>query len=330
MRLALVSSTLLTLLLCVSAASCSPRACSPQSCATGCCTDTGECAGGSENASCGSAGNACVNCAASAQVCGSGVCRPLSLGTGGGSGMDAGSTMDAGSSIDAGSGMDAGGPFSCTRTVIECSDQVIQQLDLKTNVTTGLITTQADGIGFRSTIDAVGGGFPPTDSYVYARFTDTSLEKLPISDMTALDSMDWDIAFRRYVIRINSGDSGPSCVGAQLQPNGSVYESITAVPAGFLPEADDFFTRPPACDFIDDGSGLGSSPRTYLSSFYAYRGCVSMTGAVYVLRTQYGRHVKLTVTGYYATEAAQTNCQTNMTSGGSPGGTIRVRWHYLD
>ena len=47
---------------------------------------------------------------------------------------------------------------------------------------------------------------------MYAKFTANGLVKLDtLSDMTALDSMDWDIAFRRYVVRINSGFSGPSC-----------------------------------------------------------------------------------------------------------------------
>lgn len=280
---------------------------------------------GGENAACGAAGNACTNCINSNQVCGNGAC--VVLGTGGGTGMGGGGATGGG----AAGGGTGGGAFSCTRTPVECSDQAIQNLDLKMNVAAGTITTMADGMGsFRSTIDATGGGFPPTDSYVYARFTDTSLEKLPISDLTALDSMDWDIAFRRFVIRINSGDSGPSCVAAQVEPMGTAYDSITMVPAGYLPEGDDFLTRPAACTFIDDGSGLGTSPRTYLSSFYQYTGCVAMTGRVYVLRTQYGRHVKLTVTTYYSTVSAQTTCDTTASSGGAPGGTIRVRWQFLD
>lgn len=313
MRLVLAASLLLAVLFVSGAASCGePQSCSPQNCRTGCCTETGVCVAGGEDAACGSAGNACVNCAALTQVCGAQECVSLSL--------------DAGSG-DAGAG-DAG-TFSCDRTPVECSDQAIQQLDLKNNLAPGLITTVADGTGFKSTINATGGGFPPTDSYVYARFTPNGLEKLPLTDLAGLDSMDWDIAFRRYVIRINGDDSGPSCVAAEVQPVGTSYDSVTAVSATYLPEGDDFLTRAPTCAFVDDGSGLGSSPRTYLSSFYQYTGCVSMTGRVYVIRTHTGRHVKLIVDTYYATEAAQTACDTS----GSPtaaGGTVRTRWQYLD
>lgn len=317
MRLALLASLTLCVVIALGAASCGGKSCTPQNCTTGCCSATGECLSGGENSACGSAGNACVNCAASTQICGDKTC--VSPGTGGGGGEDAGATGGGG-----------GGAFSCDRTPVECSDQAIQQLDLKSTVAAGLITTSADGTGFKSTVNATGGGFPPTDSYVYARFTATGLEKLPISDLTGLDSMDWDIAFRRYVIRINSGDSGPSCVAAQALAVGASYDTTAAIPTDFLPEGDDFLTRAPACAFVDDGSGLGSSPRTYLSSFYQYTGCVSMTGRVYVLRTQLGRHVKLTVTTYYATEAAQQTCETTTSSGGALGGTIRVRWAYLD
>lgn len=320
MRLALTATLVLSVVIAAGAASCGAKLCTPQNCSAGCCTATGECASGGENAACGNAGNVCVNCAASTQICGDKAC--VALGTGGGTGGGGGAT---------GGGAGDAGTFTCTRTPVECSDQAIQQLDLKTTVAAGLIATVADGTGFKSTVNATGGGFPPTDSYVYARFTATGLEKLPLADLAALDSMDWDIAFRRYVIRINSGDSGPSCVAAQALPAGASYDTTTAVPADYLPEGDDFLTRAPACAFVDDGSGLGTSPRTNLSSFYQYAGCVAMTGRVYIITTQLGRHVKLIVTTYYATQAAQTTCDTTTnSSGGALGGTVRVRWQYLD
>ena len=323
MRLALVTPLVLSVLVAAGAASCGANQCTPASCASGCCKPSGECASGGENTACGTAGNACVNCAASTQVCGNKAC--VAIGAGGGAA--GGGAAGGGGATGGGAG---GGSFSCLRTAVDCSDQAIMSLDLKSTVAAGLIATLPDGTGFKSTVNATGGGFPPTDSYVYARFTDTSLEKLPISDMTGLDSTDWDIAFRRYVIRINSGDSGPSCVAAQAMPVGTTYETVTSVPSSYLPEGDDFLTRAPACVFVDDRSGLGTSPRTNLSSFYEYTGCVSMTGRVYIVQTQLGRHVKVVVTTYYATEAAQMTCASTTSSGGALGGTIRFRWQYLD
>jgi hypothetical protein len=263
-----------------------------------------------------------VNCAATSQICGDQAC--VAFGTGGGMGGGGGSATGGG-----GGTADAG--FTCTLTPVECSDQAIQTLDLKMNPAPGLITNAAIDGGFKSTIDATAGGFgaDPT-SYVYARFTDIGLEKLPIGDLASLDSMDWDIAFRRYVIRVNSGDSGPGCVAGQALPAGTTFESITAVPSGLLPEADDYFSHAPTCDFRDDGSGLGTSPRTLLSAFYSYQGCVKMTGRVFVLRTFSGRFVKLIVDTYYSTEAAQQTCNTTNSSNMAPGGTVRVRWQFIE
>lgn len=68
--------------------------------------------------------------------------------------------------------------------------------------------TVEDGVHF-ATLDAVSGGPPAaaTTSYIYVDL-DTA-EKLEISDVEAFENADWDIAVRRAMIRINSGDSGP-------------------------------------------------------------------------------------------------------------------------
>jgi hypothetical protein len=296
---------LLALTLAVASACGAPKTtCDAKSCATGRCTPNGECLQGTETLACGTGGAACVDCSTTSQVCGQNVCIASPV-------------------------VDSGTPFMCTRTPVECSDQVIQGLGLFSNVAAGAVTNAADtGGGFKATIDATGGGFTPSESYVYVRFGELGLEKLNLDDMTALDSMDWDLAFRRFVIRINSGDSGPACVGAQQRSE--AYDALVAMPNDFLPEGDDFITRPPACGFVDDGSGLGTSPRTKLATFYNYAGCVQMTKKTYVVQTHSGRHVKVTFSTYYATEAAQTSCDTTGSSGGAAGGTIRMRWSYLD
>lgn len=307
-RLALLSA------LALGVTACGTRpVCTPQVCPTGCCNANDQCVSGTEQAACGTGGNTCASCTAGAQACAAQACVAV--------------TVDAGAG-DAGTG--DGGVEFCMRSPVECSDQVIQGLDLKTGVAPGLIQNAADGTGFLSTIDSRGGGFPPTQSYIYARFTDTGLDKLPLDDMQALDSMDWDIAFRRFVIRINSGDSGPACVAGATLPNSTTYASVTSVPTGIGYEEDDFVDRPPTCAWTPDGSGLDSSPRTYLSSYYDYTSCVSMTGRTFIVKPGNGRRLKLTVTTYYATEAGQASCDSSGSSGGALGGTIRLRWAFLE
>jgi hypothetical protein len=243
-----------------------------------------------------------------------------------------GGPADAGSTPDAGGAPDAGGPTpACTSpTTITCEDELIQLLNLKRTVNPDAIQNTAQGEVWMTVVDATAGGAfaenPP--SYVYASFTDQGLVKRSLSDEDALASMDWDIAFRRYVIRVNSGNSGPSCVQAMRLPATASFETVTAPPEGGTYRSDTLMTA--SCELIPDGSGMPSSPATALSSYYTYPGCVQMTYNVYVVRLASGHHVKLSVLGYY-NDTAQRECQdtdhTTTTPTGS--GTIKVAWAFL-
>ena len=286
--------------------------CTPASC-DGCCDSTDKCRVGNLEAACGSAGASCNVCVAG-QLCTSAVCVFANA-------MDAGT--DAGTA-DAGS--------LCSATPVTCSDQAILSLDLKNTPNAAAITTASEDAGFKSTIDATAGGFTPTLGYVYGKFTANGLEKVSISDEASLSSLDWDIAFRRFVIRLNAGSSGPSCVKAAATQVGTVYDTLTSSSGGSF-VADDFEGPPPTCMFKDDGSGLTTSPSTALAntsaSFYAYNNCVGMSGRVFVVRTRAGRHVKLLVTNYYPSDAAQMTCNGGVNPNVA-GATIKVRWSFLD
>ncbi|MGK4000392.1 HmuY family protein [Sorangium sp. So ce1024] len=214
-------------------------------------------------------------------------------------------------------------------TLVPCEDDVFQQMNLQDTVAPGEIRNEPDGAGFRSFIDATAGGAfaSEPEAYVYARFTDGGLEKVELSDEDALGSMDWDIAFRRYIVRINSGHSGPSCVTAARLAGTPDYDALTESPADPRLRRDEYFTE--SCDLIPDGSGLGA-PATALSSYWTYPGCVKMTGLVYVLALADGRKLKLTVTHFYNDEA-QAQCQeAGMVPMGDNGSAnFQVRWAFL-
>ena len=255
--------------------------------------------------------------------------------TGGGTGGSGGTTSSGtggttSSGTGGGGGSVGGGGPNCTDPVdVPCSDDVILQLNLKPDPAPGTITNEPDGTGWVSHIDATAGGFgaPDPHAFVYGKFADNGLEKVSIGDEDSLDSMDWDIAFRRYVARINSGNSGPSCVQAGIAPG--AYDDVTMVPAGFTFSTDSFFTQ--SCTMIDDGTGLGS-PDTVLSDYWTYTNCVSMTGDVFLLSLADGRQVKLTVTHYYDHQLpSQEQCDTNGSVTQSPSGSavLRVRWAFI-
>jgi HmuY protein len=228
-------------------------------------------------------------------------------------------------------GGEGGAEPICTEpTPVPCEDDVILAMNLKTDPATTGITSEADGSGFLSVIDATAGGAfnADPDSYTYGKFTDAGLEQVDISDEDALSSMDWDISFRRYVGRINSGNSGPSCVTAARLPGTPDYDTLAEAPGDLTFRADTYFTE--SCDLIADGTGLEGSPATALSSYWTYPGCVQMTGNVYVIQLQNGRQLKFTVKQFY-NDDAHDQCQSegSLPAGETGSGTVQVRWAFL-
>jgi len=242
----------------------------------------------------------------------------------GGAGAQGGA---AGSGGSAGSG--GGGTGGACGEPVPCEDEVILQMAFNNTPAPGLIDEVPDGSGFATHVDAVAGGAmnPDPDAFVYGKFTDTGLVKVDIDDEASLGSADWDIAFRRYIIRINSGHSGPSCVLGTRVPGDPDYDTVTAVPDPLPLQTDEYFTA--TCELIPDGSGLPDSPATALSSFWTYTGCLAMTGYTFVLQLADGRYVKLTVTNYYD-DAAQAQCDAMGTVPMPSGsGNIKLRWAFL-
>ncbi len=218
-------------------------------------------------------------------------------------------------------------PQGCMHTV-PCSDQSVQQLPLFRPVNMATVGNTSAGDVFTSTIDASAGGVTPTLSYVYVKFTATGMQRVDVGDEDALASQDWDVAFRRFIIRLNSGVSGPSCVTAGRTATGTTFDGLTAVPAALDYRTEEYFTA--TCDYVPDGSGL-MSPGVALQSFWEYPGCVKMTGNVFVLALADGRNLKLQVTAYYST-AIQMTCDTtgmvdNTMATGA--GSYQVKWALL-
>ncbi len=244
--------------------------------------------------------------------------------------LDLGDAVDLGETADLGETNDAatdGGNATCGAPVM-CIDQSISMLDLFDTASPSAITEEGTTAGeFTTLVDATGGGFMPSQSFVYAKFTEAGLTKVAIDDEAAFESSDWDIAFRRYVVRLNSGVSGPSCVqGARTAP-GTTFDALASVPTTLTYHVEEYFTS--TCEFVPDGSGIGA-PGSVLSSFWTYPGCVAMSGYVYVVALADGRHVKLQVLSYYS-PAAQASCDTSATVPMPSGaGSIRVRWAFLD
>ena len=216
----------------------------------------------------------------------------------------------------------------CMATTVPCQDQSIMGLGLFSTPSGALISnvSMMGGVSVDQ-INATGGGMTPTQSFVYARFTATGLEKVTISDEDAYRSLDWDIAFRRFIIRVNSGVSGPSCVDVAHAPAGSAFDDVTMAPAGTVFGVEEYYTAD-TCMLVPDTSGLGS-PASEISDFWRYNSCVQMTNNVYIIRLRDSRLIKLQVLSYYPPDI-QTQCNTMMTVPSPSGaGQVRIRWAQL-
>jgi hypothetical protein len=236
---------------------------------------------------------------------------------------------DGGPAADAGGSQERDAAPPAPSHEVTCIDQSFSQLMLLEEPASDAIEEQDSDPGtFQNLIDATAGGMAPMESFVYARFTEDGLRQVDIDDEEAFESLEWHIALRRYVIRLNSGVSGPGDVtGARTAPM-TDFEELAEVPEGLQHRTEEYFTA--SCDYVPDTSGIGA-PATALSSFWSYPGCVAMTGNVYVVGLPYNQYVKLQVLSYYDPPENQEMCnETGMTPIPSGAGNIVIRWGFLD
>ena len=207
-----------------------------------------------------------------------------------------------------------------------CFDDLLLDLSLQGDaVSDGSVDTQNEGDDFVTRVDASAGGYnnAANNPWVYIRFTDSGAEKVEIDDETALESMDWDMSLRRFIIRLNGGNSGPSCVGAVtfLEQD---YESLSSVPEGVQFAQDSYYTSD--CTLINDSSGLPGSPQVSLGSWWEYPGCVKTTNYPHIVQLADGRTIKLRIEQYYG--SGQDDCNSTNTPG-SDSAQIVLRWRFI-
>lgn len=218
-------------------------------------------------------------------------------------------------------------PVCETATDIVCEDAAILDLSLQDDaVSDGAVSTTEDGTDFLSIIDASAGGYNAASSnpWVYVKFTDTGLEKVEIDDETALESMDWDMSLRRFILRLNGGSTGGSCVGSVSLLESS-YDAITSVPEGLTFIQDNFYTED--CTIINDSSGMPGSPQVALSPWWTYDGCVQTTDVPHIIQLADGQYVKMVVEAYY--ESGQEECN-NGTGSGNNSAIYTLRWSFVE
>jgi hypothetical protein len=217
-------------------------------------------------------------------------------------------------------------PVCTTPTEVGCIDALITTLSLHDDkVSTGEVVNVAEGSDWVSTLDATAGGFGQSQNFpwLYVKFTPDGLKRVDIDDESAVTDMSWDLGAKRFILRLNGGSSGPSCVGA-VPFLERAYADLTSVPEGLSFVQDDYVT--PDCTIINDSSGLPDSPQVALGGWWEYPGCVKTTGVPFLIQLQDGSVVRFVVEQYYAT--GQETCNSSSTPG-TGGGTLRIRWGFV-
>lgn len=231
---------------------------------------------------------------------------------------------------DTAAAQDTGPDAVCAEpTEVECVDDMISDLSLQDSKTSkGEIGTGEDGEDHLDALDASAGGYSSSskNAYLYAKFTDSGLQKVELTDEAALESMDWDIAARRFIVRLNGGSSGPSCVGA-LAVEGQSYAEVTEVPDDAAYQMDDFYDKD--CRIKEDSRGLPGNPDVALGAWWAYPDtCVATTDQPFLVQLADGRVAKLAIETYYADDGQETCNADGSTT--AEGGYLTVRWRFLN
>jgi HmuY protein len=96
-----------------------------------------------------------------------------------------------------------------------CSGALKQSLGLVDEVSSGEVSTIEERDGERTLyIDASAGGVDGQDEHAWVYVSLASGQAVALTDLAALESSGWDLAFKRFVVRTNGGDSGPGRGGA--------------------------------------------------------------------------------------------------------------------
>ncbi len=229
-------------------------------------------------------------------------------------------------------GSDSGGGMAepeavCSEAVApSCIDEIIQELSLHDDkVSNGDVITEADGEDFLTLVDATAGGMnrAADNAWTYVRFTSSGAERVDIDDETALEDMTWHFALRRFVIRVNSGDSGPSCVGVSEVERKEYADVVEADIDGAEFATEDFYDD--ACTLATDVIG---GPVTAMQAWWDYQTCLETTLVPWLVQLDDGHVLKMVVESYYEGEG-QTECNEEGSTD-AESAWIRLRWSSLN
>jgi hypothetical protein len=197
-----------------------------------------------------------------------------------------------------GGGSNAGGKQSMEPR--PCSGALKQSLSLVDEVSTATVAT-LDEVGSERTlyVDASAGGIDGQDQHPWVYLSLATGKAVAVSDLDALSQTSWDLAFKRFLVRTNSGDSGPGQGGAiRIALPWDQVESATlgskAVPVEEWFDADCMLQVDMATmELITTFSGW--------SEYDDVNHVLSAADVVFIVKSAAGELYKLQILDYYST-----------------------------
>jgi hypothetical protein len=219
----------------------------------------------------------------------------------------------AGCSDDGGGGPETDGGGADTGTLfpdlgqppdlgqkLPCDSEWRDAISPQKKVTTGQVSSNTAGSITKAFVDATAGGSGQSHLYPFVYLSLADGKRVDIDDYAARTSKAWDLAFRRTVIRVNGGDSGPGQGAVAIQAN-TTLDKVTAVPAAGQFGTDDFLDA--QCNIKRDAiSNIRTAFGGSAGVWYNYGSgthAVTPKPDVYVVRTASGKHYKLVIDTYY-------------------------------
>lgn len=171
-----------------------------------------------------------------------------------------------------------------------CGDALALDWPFHDTVSTGEISTTDDSGVKTTTIDASAGGQTGASNNPFVYLDLSTGEKVDVNDYDAFKSGGWDIAFKRYIVRINSADSGPGDVSMAKVAN-TTFDAVTSAPTdasawqqdvsyddNCQPLTDPIGTLKTAINYLNADNATGSQ------SWYDYAGGLTPhAGDIYVI-----------------------------------------------
>jgi len=231
-------------------------------------------------------------------------CESQSL-DGDGSGGAAGASSHTGGAAVGGAGSGS-----------SCSAALRQALVLVDQVTPGEVTllsrTNGELVVY---VDASTGGIGGQDVQPWVYVSLRSGGRVDLTDLEALESTAWDLAFKRSTVRTNSGDSGPGAGGAL--PVTRAWSALNRdFAAGLALSVERWFDAD--CTLITDATGAVSTSFAAWSIYdEATHRLAPAPATAFVVRGGDGALYKLTILDYYS--------KSDGTTGASDGGHYKLR-----